>query len=367
MSEGWFSKMNKYIPFLKLKPNEIMALKELETTSKQQLTPFFDFPYKKKRTEDEFKKTANDMILKINRYLKDVPYFYLDNFDVDSNLTIDGGNNYIYLLNACDGLFVVPVISIDRSSEHMQSVCNAKDNRHLISDRVALRFVEEDFNNFNVVADEIEELLADTFSKFTCIDLIIDCRICSDQNIDSLVSKITAFIKDFNSTYPISKAIVTGSSISASIGDILKTNNEVELPRVELYIFDKVSTQIGDDFNLVLGDYGIVSPDYSDLSIDPRLILSVTTSKFFYTFDRSHYVIRGGSLKKHKRGYGQYNDAAEIIVAKPFFRGSDYSFGDNFIEEKSRSIGSNVTPSTILKPTINSHVAYMLNGTIPSV
>ncbi len=353
--------MSKYIPFLKLKSNEIMAVKELETDLRQALTPFFDFPYKKDRTEEDFIRTAERMFRSIRKNINDIPFFYLDNFDVDSSLTVDGGYNYVCLLNVCKDLPVVPVISIDRNPEHMQAVCEAKDSGDLKTDTIALRFVAADFESFDVVADDIEECLSDTFRRFAKLDLVLDCRVCSNQVLDSLASNATNFIQKFTTHYTANKIIVTGSSIPASIGDILGTQQEVVLARAELDVFDRVYNRIGGDFNIVLGDYGVVSPIYSDISVDPRMILNITTSKIFYTFDRHHYVIRGSAIKTHKKTFGQYYDHAAVIVTKPFYRGANYSFGDNFIEEKSRSLGSYATPSTIIKPTVNLHITYMLN------
>ena len=351
--------MSKYVPFLKLKSNEVMAVKELEPALRQTLTPFFDFPYKKDRTAEDFKKTAGTMFRSISRNISDVPWFYLDNYDVNSNLIVDGAHNYAYLLSFDADLPIIPVISIDRDPEHMQAVCDAKDSEDLKSDIIALRLVAEHFENYDVVAGEIEAL-SDTFERFTNIDLILDCGYCLNLDSESLVSNASNFINKITTDYDINKIIVTGSSISKTIGDILEARNETILPRAELDIFDGVYDEVGDDFNIVLGDYTIVSPVYSDISVDPKIILNITTSKIFYTFDRHHYVIRGSAIKTHAKMFGQYNDHAAVIVAKPFFRGADYSFGDNYIEEKSLSLGKNATPGTIIKPTVNLHMTYML-------
>ncbi len=352
--------MTRYVPFLKLKSNEIMAIRELETGLRQSLIPFFDFPYKKDRTAEDLKKTAETMFRSISRNIGDVPWFYLDNYDVNSNLIVDGVHNYAYLLSIDADLPIIPVISIDRDPEHMQAVCEAKDSGGLKSDRIALRFVAEDFENFDVVKDKIRERLDDTIERFSNLDLILDCRVCLKQNPSVLVSNITSFINDFAEIYSTSKIIVTGSSIPKSIKGVLGTHHEIELSRVELDIFDGVNESLVDSFDVVLGDYGIVSPNYSDISISPDAILNVLAPKILYTFDRHHYIIRGGAIKKTERAFLQYNDFAAEIIAKPFYRGADYSFGDNYIEEKSRFVGKKVMPGTIIKPTINTHITYML-------
>jgi len=359
--------MTKYVPFLKLKSNEVMAIRELEAGLRQTISPFFDFPYMKNRTEESFITNAGRMIQSIRKNIASISYFYLDNFDVDSSLLIDGGNSYAYLLSACEDLPVVPVISIDRGPEHMQAVCEAKDSGQLESDQIALRFVSGDFASFDVVADDIEECLDDTVRRFSNIDLVLDCRVCLDQDLDSLATNIIQFVQNFAGVYSINRVIVTGSSIPPSIADILSVEDEIELARAELDIFQQVYDGIGDNFDIALGDYCIVSPNYSDVEIIPEVMLNVTAPKIIYTFDRHHYLVRGGAIRTHIRRFRQYNDLAAIVVGKPFYRGANYSFGDRFIEEKSRSVGSQVTPSSILKPTINAHITYMLNGYIPNV
>lgn len=92
------------------------------------------------------------------------------------------------------------------------------------------------------------------------------------------------------------------------------------------------------------------------------MLRRVMTPRITYSYDNNHYIIRGGALATHVRGDDQYFDLAKIITLKPFYRGSIYSFGDGFIFEKSQSIGNKVTASSILKPTINAHIIYMLNS-----
>ncbi len=109
---------------------------------------------------------------------------------------------------------------------------------------------------------------------------------------------------------------------------------------------------------LSLGDYTIVSPTYSELTIAPELLLSVTAPKVFYAFENYHYIARGGRIKTG--GYGQYDDICEEIVSKGFYRHAPYSWGDNFIKQRADGYREkNITPSTILKPTICAHIEYM--------
>ena len=351
--------MNNYIPFLKLKSNEILAIKELEAELQEEITPFFDFPRKDVLTEDSFKKATETRVRSVKRHLGTISNFYLDNFDIDSNLEIDGINNYAYLLESFSDCPVIPVCSIDRCQDHIDAVCDAKNSGVIDSEVFALRLVPEDFENFDVIVDDFDDMIGDVFEAFDNIDLIFDCRVCLNQNLGNLVSNIVSFSQGFSGVYPIRKLIVTGSSIPASIRDVAKVESEVDINRAELEIFNRVGREIGVSFDIVLGDYGTISPNYSDLNIMPEVMQNVMAPKIIYAFDNFHYIIRGGALKTHPRRNAQYFDLAEILVAKNFYRGEGYSFGDRFLEEKSCGTGSNVTPSSIIKPTVNAHITYM--------
>ncbi len=349
--------MNNYTPFLKLKGNEVMALKELDTSLQQQLIPFFDIPKDNNLTEDELKSKITKLHKKVTTHLKHIPKLYLDNFDLDSRLTIDGESSYKYILEKFHDLPIIPVIGIDRTIEHMTSVLDAKTAGIIKENRLAIRLTYEDFENFDLVEDDIEEMLEDVMDQFDEIELIFDSRITAEHNIPHLATQILDFIAKFSSKYELYKVIITGSSIPSSIADILSTEDNITINRHELSLSSMVATSKPD---IYIGDYTIVSPNYSDVTLPGNVMYNVMTPKTVYSYEDKHFVIRGGALKTHPDGTSQFNEQARVIVAKSFFRGAGYSFGDNFIEEKSRNIGSSVMPGTVLKPTINAHITYML-------
>ena len=352
--------MNNYIPFLKLKTSEILAIKELSSELKEVVTPFFDFPRKDNFDEDNFKNTTEKMVRSVTRHLSSIPGFYLDNFDIDSTFEIDGMNNYEYLLLSFNNCRVIPVVSIDRYDGHIGSVYNLKNEGEIESNVLAIRLVPEYFESYMAISDDIDDMLGEVIELFDYIDLIFDCRVCLNQDWRRISSDIINFAQSISEIYPIRKFVVTGSSIPPSISDITGVESQRIYTRAELRIWNEVNSALGDSLPLTIGDYGIVSPNYSDIDIIPEAMLNVTAPKIFYSFENNHFIIRGGALRTHPRGFAQYFDLAEILVSEEFYRGRDYSFGDDFLYEKSNSVGSNVTPSSIIKPTINAHVSFML-------
>ncbi|RCK25860.1 beta family protein [Thalassospira lucentensis] len=349
--------MVKYVPFLKLKQGEIFAVKELRDDIRTQITPFFDFARRENQQDGDFLASLGRDMTSVERNLSDVRELYLDNFDVVDR-EIGGIDSYQLILAECPLEKTIPVVGIDRSLAHNNAVVTARTDFGLTSDTVALRVLPDDFQDFYAVEDELSELLNNILAYFDRIDLVFDCRVCRELNAVVVGARINEFWERFGEHYPIRKVIVTGSSIPASIAEIVPVNSMSNVVRNELAIHQGVDQSAGFG-ELFIGDYSVVSPNYSDVDIEPEILLNIMAPKMLYTYDGHHYCIRGGALRTHPREYSQYNDFSEIIVNQPFYRGAAYSFGDQFIADKANGLGARVTPSTVLRPTINSHVTYM--------
>ncbi|PFG53355.1 T4 beta protein [Marinobacter sp. LV10R520-4] len=354
--------MINYIPFLKSKSNEIIALAELDADILEKVIPFFDYPKRKNcEIEESFKSSSEKLIKSLKKHLGTSKTFYYDTYDLKDSHTIDGKHVYRYILELLKDFPVIPVVSIDRSTLHQKSVSALKINGTIKSSVVAFRVTPEDFQNFKAVENEITEDLQFVFNEFEKIDLIFDCRVCSNFDAQTIANEIINFSTGFTAKYSTRKIIVTGSSIPASIAEILAPNNESYVQRKETDIFKK-TCKSGPNIKFTFGDYTTVSPNYSDADIPPEQMQNRTTAKLSYSFGDQHYFIRGGSLKT--RGAKQYFDLAAVLCAKTFFRGSPYSLGDKYFYQKSQSLGNNCYPNTIVKPSVNAHITYSVRNPI---
>lgn len=350
--------MSKYIPFLKAKQNEIKSISELSQEVRNEICPFFDFPKKMDGyQEDEFLAAAERISRRLQKNLEDNLQFYFDNFDLEEELEVDGEHNYRYLLQLFADLNVIPVVGLDRSAEHNNAVLESKQAGMVKSNVVAFRVCLEDFESFEVSKDDIENNLSDIFNQFEAVDLIFDCRVCTSLKAAIVAPQIQDFSRKFCADYSVRRVIVTGSSIPASVSDILKVDSEQMLARNELTIFSAVKTK-HKHAPVVLGDYATVSPNYSDVDLPPEILQNVMTAKLTYTIPGAHYFIRGGGMKVN--GAKQYFAMAKRLCSLKFFRGKNYSSGDAYLEEKSRGQGSNCAPNSIIKPSVVAHISYMV-------
>ncbi len=349
--------MSNYTPFLKVKMNEITAIGQLPIDLRTAVIPFFDLPTKPTMTPDSFKRMVGKGAKAMEKHLGDVPAFFLDNFDIDDTMLVDGIDNYQFVVDTFQELPFIPVVGLDRSGSHNDVVFNGKSGGTIASDEVALRLQAEDFASFALVEPDLDHIFAQgsMFSQWT---VILDNRVCLDLDANRRATELVNFITAIRTAYDLKRIVVVGSSIPPSIGQIIGVGSELVQDRIELAIFTSITGALGDE-DVDLGDYTVVSPLYSDADIPPGVMLNVMAPRVIYSYNTAHFLARGGALRTHPRGNMQYNDIAINIVGRPFYRGSPYSFGDNFLNDKANFVGSQVTPGSILKPTINAHVTYM--------
>lgn len=346
-----------YTPFLKLKQNEVMAVYELKDETKESLKPLFDFPKGKDESDEEIVKYTERISKQLSRYLGEDFPFYLDTFDID-DIKIDGLNSYEYILQAFEDCTVTPVVGIDRSDEHIDSVVNLLSDGRISNSTLAIRFQLEEMASYAAIEDEIDELLSDLISKFENIDIICDLRVCNSHKAETTVPITQRFITDFVANYDTKKVIVTGSSIPSVITDICPPQTVTDVLRSEIPIILSIENALNFEGDFFLGDYTVVSPDYSDLDIDGKLMRSRTASKLVYSFERSHRVWRGTTLKME--GNKQYNEHASSLVSSSIYRGNSFSWADNEFQIKS-SLTTGFSPGSMIKHAVNAHIEFMNN------
>lgn len=347
--------IKNYVPFLKLKQGEVMALSNLAPNETLLVTPLMELPRDDKYTSLNLKTKIDKLSKKLNKYCSASELsFFIDNYEVSDAIKIDGNNSYQYLLNSFQDFNIYPVCGLDRSPEHNAlSIAFAKKHSKLIG----LRITRDYFQSISAYTKDLKTLIDDIGTAQNIV-ILLDNRLIIDSGLGQLIKDIKEVIKVCSSINQVASYVIAGSSLPSSASMYMGTNQEIMLNRLEVQLFAEIKASVFDK-TIVFGDYTTVSPDYSEISIDPRMMQNVITARITYSTMSHHYVIRGGSVKQF--GNEQYFDLSSTLVGKAFYRGEDYSFGDNFLKRKSERSGSNVTASTIITPQVNAHLAFMIS------
>lgn len=157
--------MITYIPFLKAKQGELTAMSELASDVKKRICPFLDFPRKKRYDAALFATTTVRIARSLKRHWGVETEFYFDDLDIRDKLTVEGQQQYAFVLGALTGLRVIPVVGLARSM-HNAAVADLKRNGEIDSPVVAFRAHPQDFEDFDGQQDEIEDEMGDIFKEF---------------------------------------------------------------------------------------------------------------------------------------------------------------------------------------------------------
>ncbi|TSH79512.1 beta family protein [Pantoea sp. paga] len=360
--------MIKYIPFLKAKSNETQALEELYSKNNsifEEITPFFDIP------RDSANQTFENIFGKISSFKKRLAgkelfrmmEFYVDNFDLDDTILIAGKEQYNFLLSTLSDYNCIPVMGLNRSISHNNS---ALEWLSLNGGKIAIRLTFEDIESYRITKLDLTKIIGKiNTSQLSELHLIIDLRYISPVGTAKLIDSVERFILDVRKDFHFDKTIISGSSIPANISNLLDTYQSKTFPREEWKIWEELTKVRGINY-LVFSDYGIVSPEYSDIDLDPKLFRKISAPKVFYTYKGRMLCVRGGSFQNDERGNGQYYDIATMIHGQSFFRDINFSFGEKYIYERSEhspcrpdKAGS---PSSWIKAMLTSHISFVIKS-----
>ncbi len=347
-----------YIPFLKLKQNEVLAIRRLKKENKAKIIPFFDIPRGPQDGVDEFKNKISKGLEYIRRAYKDFEFpFYLDVYDIADNIDLDGKHVYEYLLEKFRSFNIIPVVGLDRDAKHIEAAIKfikSRSNKHL-----AIRLLDEDIESYDLTESDIRNSLGSILNSSININIIIDLRVIK-KDINTLSRMIIDFINEYVKKNRFHKIIVASSSTPANITELIKTQSSKTYARSEWKLWKSISSikeQLGDD--LIYADYAVVSPDYSDTKLPLTLLQSVMTPKAIYTKNDKAFVTRGGRMKSE--GYDQYYQMADDIVSLSFFRGRSFCYGDDYIYKiSSKECATCGSAQSWIAATINCHISYML-------
>lgn len=349
----------RYIPFLKLKNNEISALKDLPANIRANLTPLLDIPRIKDMRAADFVSRIDIALKCLNSHWDKKKSFYIDVFDISPKLKPDGKNIYQYYLEKLCDFKLIPVIGLDRDQEHIRSVATyLRTSGH--KKKIGIRLLPSDFISFDAVKDEIDDLLGEIIDLSDSVDLLLDARTLTKETVKGIASSAAEFANRFSAEYDSRRIVITGSSIPSSISEVVGTNEAKTFERLEKQLWSTFSSKCSLDKSLInFGDYGTVSPEYSDIDLSPEMFPNVATPKIIYTSDKTYFVVRGGAFKTHPLGYRQYYTLAKIVASQSFFRGPVFSSGDKYIHERSCGNGTSGSPGSWVKVVVNSHLSFV--------
>lgn len=313
-----------YVPILKWRQAEYLALERSPVSIKDWVTPLFEVPLEPWDFENERpSKTLKEHLSKVGKKLKKAwnsRRCFFDSPNLDGADTVEDQHHltHLFSLLRSDGCNAVPVTGLSRADAYQDAVREIQEHD---GNGILLRLTPDDFEG-TLVAD-IRETLRRVGVTARAADLIIDSDDDIPNSSGALATSWESMIKALPNIGQWRSLTVAAGSFPESLSPAQDYRPFKEIKRREWLAYKRL---IGLDLprRPTFGDYTTSSP--STTNLDPRVI--DPNAKVKYTLESVWRVHVGQKVKRY--GRDQYRElCAGIVKSDPsIFDGPKYSWGD---------------------------------------
>lgn len=332
-----------YVPILKWKQGEYMALSRLDDDIKAKIIPLLEVPV------IGFDFAANKVAKTLDEHLSLFPKRYTKHWGkgrafIDTALVErDKGQNIQYLNDGRraikfifdsiqEGHDAVPVTGITRDEEYQSIVKNIISTRN---SGVCIRIGLDD-----LFGDGIAALLLRLDVECEKCDLILDLGSPNFSDIQSLAQMIDASVSEFRQLGNWHSMSVCGTAFPENLSG-LKMGGGI-ISREEWLLFSALFKKMGGEKVPNFGDYGISHP----IAPEGDMRKWSPAASIRYTLDTEWFVAKGMRVRpspsdKKKQsenedfefegGYGQFQELCGLVKKQQRFSGETFSAGDKYI------------------------------------
>ncbi len=346
-----------YMPILKWRQGEYLALEQLESNIKSKVLPLVEIP----PIEWDFEN--NKIAKSIDEHLK--PFSKrLDKKWKNRVACIDLHclEQTAYMKNGIHPLKYVfqdvrkvngrvfPVTGLTRIDSYqkaVKSIVNQDKNGVCIR----LEFNDLIRPNLRMNLDSLVNYLKISLSD---VDLVLDLGAPNFEPIDLFANLIRNSVKKLHQIGRYRSFTIAATSFPESMGKLKQGVNY--LNRLEWHFFLEYCSKLKSSEQLLnFGDYCIAHPKL--LRLDMRIVSPSASLR--YTTDDAWWIYKGTNVRKF--GLKQYRDICENLVNSGYYFGRQYSAGDQYIWDCSCLAASTGNLTTWRRVATNHHITKVVN------
>jgi len=330
--------MIKYIPFLRGKTGEFVALQNLDEEVLDVICPLIQFlpDTNQKRAGNYLQKISSELI---NAWNFDGNLIYFDtNYLKDMHFIAD-----LMRVLTDNGINLIPVIQPSSPEEYLNIV---RDNHR--DNGIGVRIQVGSYRPTDLIS-MLENVLNKFDIEISDIDLIIDLQyIDNEANIDRYKRTFFRFYNALPNPLSVRRIILSSGSFPVDVNEF-RVNTISRITRIEESLWRAVRHDIG-KAPLVYGDYGNIHPIYNP---EAKAFPGSCTLK--YTSDQDFYIFRGVKANKVEEGFEQYHTKSKELIRSAIYDGRDFSWGDEQIYKCAKHEITSGNAGSWVKYTLNHH------------
>ncbi|MEC0329404.1 hypothetical protein P4H42_07165 [Paenibacillus macerans] len=336
---------NRYVPILKWKKGEQLALENLSLSHKRNITPLLELV-----NDDDEAKILDSFITHLQYYPLYIDTRYLEIGDNDLLLN---------LINADVGTYnaIFPVLYPDDFPDYANQFAG-------IVERILVRIpIPEDLDSdgydgfFNMISQWNEK-------NSVAIDILLDLGLVTEKNrANSQYQELKHVFRSYLSKYNIFRSIIIASNSFPEKLDSLASGEDLFVDRYEMKIFKKIATT--EEFQkfqdqIIFSDYGVTK--FTDTELDFSRLKYGPLPKARYTLEEKYWILKGAKNRTTNQWIRGAKSIAEDIYNSENYYGETFSFGDIEIKERALNL-NNKGPGNSMNWVIiaaNHHIAVVL-------
>jgi hypothetical protein len=306
-----------YVPVLKAKEGELIALRNLEPDTKAVLMPLIELQPREKQSllERTLNKIRRSWELKLPLLL-DVDNDYL------VNDTASAVNNFRTTFEelSSNNFNVIPVTGLRRPTPFKNLISN---NIDVTSKGLCIRLQSIDWQDVSTLENRLRDFVRSLSLNFNKVDLVLDYESFLPSHVGTIITSAIATINSISHINNYRNLIFTATAFPSQPPS--QPYTVFHLPRSEYYAWSTLVANPGLKRKPIFGDYTTIHPVLPDIDfkygikIAPK-IKYATESEWIY-------------LKWDAGDYDTFRQICETLVGLPEFSGGDYSWGDGRIAQ----------------------------------
>ena len=181
-------------------------------------------------------------------------------------------------------------------------------------------------------------------------DFVLDLGAPNFEPIDGFTKLVHALLSRLPYQNSWQTITIMGTSFPETMAEV--RSSPTLLKRWEWLLYKRLAAKLAKQGTRIptFGDYGINHKDVPQ--VDMRLVKPSATIR--YTIDDGWFIVKGPNVRDH--GFEQYRDHCRTVTKSPYFRGSDFSIGDKYIQNCSLGKEKTGNLSTWRKIGTNQHL-----------
>lgn len=355
--------VNSYVPILRWKQSEKIALLHLSEEAHNTITPLIELVMPAPKMDKDQTVIIQDsrsvLMEKLPMMAKDIlKYWGRDAILIDAHLIdVDLREKVLREVLHSAGLLgmkAIPIVASGKfnSSNSLRDIAVTFAKRS--GNGVCFRINRGDLKN-PLLHTSLQNFLTKNQLDSRSSDMLVDFEIIDDADEPELIVKDLASVPFLNEW----RSFVMSGGAHPKDLSLLKKHEHHQLGRKDWLLWRGLIARSDLVRRPIFSDYTIQHPVYNGKHI-PGMNISASIR---YASEDTWEILRGEGLRNEGgAGYSQYPVLAQLLVEQPFYKGSSYSYGDGYIGDRASATNKNTgNPGTWLKAGISHHLTLTAN------